>query len=566
MQLELSAIGAGEARARQVEREAAPRRAASPRRVLAIQVPDVSLQRIQRARRAAAETVAAERRDGRERPVAIAREGRIVACEPLARSMGVRCGDSTVQATASCAQLEVILQDDVADRALLVGLAEALMSLSPVVELALPDTLLVDASAAAVVTNRAGTEGEALLARRAVDVAADMGLHARVAVATGRGPARALARHGAGDRPIPSAETRAALAKLPLAALELPAAMAERIAGLGLRDVGALAALPAETLAHRFGPAGLAAARLASGDDPSPLVPYVPEALPLEELDLEAPVETAEPLLFGLKRVCDRLAARLAGRGVGTCRLVLRLRLDPRGEVEVPVALASPSASTSRWMLVLRERLATVRLDAPVRGVVLTVGEVAAASAEQLALDESPQQLAAVDAILARLAARLGDGSGFVAEPVDRHRPEAAYRAVAFRARRPSRSAAPVAGVAGAVTVAGAAPVEDAAPVAGAAPVEGAATAPSASYRPTRLLSRPRPLIAEGEGGRLTALRLDGHAHRILDLSPPERLSGEWWANPYDREYRRVEVETLGSCWVYRDASDGRFWLHGFFD
>jgi protein ImuB len=335
-------------------------------------------------------------------------------------------------------------------------------------------------------------------------------------------------------------ETRAALAKLPLAALELPAEIADRLAALGLRDVGALAAVPAETLAHRFGAVGLRAARLARGDDPSPLVPYVPEALPLEELDLEAPVESAEPLLFGLKRVCDRVASRLAGRGLGTSRLVLRLRLDPRGEVEVPVALASPSAAASRWMLVLRERLAVLRLDAPVSGVVLTVGDVAAASAEQLALDESPQQLAALDALLARLAARLGSGSGFAAEPVDRHRPEAAYRAVAFRARPPARSAHPSA--------------------------ERAPADPSGAHRPTRLLSQPRPLVAEGEGGRLTALRVDGHAYRILDLAPPERLSGEWWCDPYDREYRRVELDRLGACWIYRDATDGRFWLHGFFD
>jgi protein ImuB len=549
MQLELSAVLGSEPAARSAAHpeadatRAVPAAAAGPR-VLAVHVPDVALQRVQRARRGGEASASARR----ERPLAVTSEGRIVSCDPVARSMGVRAGDSAIQAMAACVELEVVEQDERADRALLVGLAEALMSLSPVVEIAASDTLLVDASGAAVVTKRAGPDAEASLAERAVAIASDMGLHGRVAVATGRGPARALARHAAGDRPIPPGGTRAALAKLPLAALDLPADVAARIGALGIRDVGGLAALPAETLAHRFGPAGLLAARLARGDDPSPLVPYVPEALPVEELDLEAPVESVEPLLFGLKRVCDRVAARLAGRGLGTCRLLLRLRLDPRGEIEVPVALASPSAATSRWMLVLRERLATLRLDAPVIGVALTVGEVAAASAEQLALDDNPHQLAALDAVLARLAARLGEGSGFAAEPVDRHRPEAAYRAVAFRARRTPRRGAPGSKL----------PARP-----------GGYDAPSdspGSHRPTRLLSRPRALVAEGEGGRLTALRLEGHAYRILDLSPPERLSGEWWSDPYDREYRRVDLERLGACWIYRDATDGRFWLHGFFD
>jgi protein ImuB len=537
MQLELSAVST-EARARAGDCSDSVRACdfapSAPPRVLAVYVPDVALQRVQRARRGAAEAG----RPRHERPVAVARDGKIIACDPVARSTGVRSGDSVIQAMAACTELDVVPQDERAERALLAGLAEALMALSPVVEIAAPDALLLDASGAAVVTQRTGAEAEAVLGERAIAIADGMGLRARVAIATGRGPARALARHAAGERPIPAEDTRAALAQLPLAALELPADIAERMTALGLRHVGALAALPAETLAHRFGPSGLRAARLARGDDPSPLVPYVPDALPLEELDLEAPVESAEPLLFGLKRMCDRVAARLAGRGLGTSRLVLRLRLDPRGEIEVKIALASPSAVTSRWMLVLRERLATLRLDAPVSRLVLTVGDVAAAPAEQLSLDESPQQVAALDAVLARLAARLGDAGGFAAEPVDRHRPEGAYRAVAFRARKSGRATPP-------------APVTQAA-------LEG--------HRPTRLLPRPRPLVAEGEGGRLTALRLDGRAYRILELSAPERLSGEWWTDPYDREYRRIELERLGACWVYRDAGDGRFWLHGFFD
>jgi protein ImuB len=73
-------------------------------------------------------------------------------------------------------------------------------------------------------------------------------------------------------------------------------------------------------------------------------------------------------------------------------------------------------------------------------------------------------------------------------------------------------------------------------------------------------------VVAEGEGGRLTALRVGPRAHEVLGIEGPERLSGEWWAAPYDREYYRVRLADLGDCWVYRDGTDGRLWLHGFFD
>jgi protein ImuB len=89
---------------------------------------------------------------------------------------------------------------------------------------------------------------------------------------------------------------------------------------------------------------------------------------------------------------------------------------------------------------------------------------------------------------------------------------------------------------------------------------------PPRAERPTRLLARPQALVALGEGGRLTALRLAGRTLRVLALSPAERLAGEWWSDPFDRDYHRATLEGLGDCWIYRDAGDGRLWLHGFFD
>jgi protein ImuB len=84
--------------------------------------------------------------------------------------------------------------------------------------------------------------------------------------------------------------------------------------------------------------------------------------------------------------------------------------------------------------------------------------------------------------------------------------------------------------------------------------------------RPTRLLAKPQHVVAEGEGGRLTALHVEGRARAVLDLHGPERLQGEWWSSGFDRDYFRIRLEELGECWVYRDGVDGRLWLHGFFD
>ncbi len=492
-------------------------------RVVAVFFPDLPLQRVHRSRPTAA--------DG---PLAIVEAGRVVNRDAAAAAQGVRVGATSAEALAACGRLAMLQLDAAADRAALRAVAEAMMALAPVVEVSPPDALLLDASAARLlaVHGADARAGEDALARRAVALAAEMGYSTRTAMATGRGPALVLARH-AGDAVTWAApgETARALAHLPVEALGLPSDVAGRLAELGIADAGALARLPAGTLAHRFGPAGVLAARLARGEDDSPLVPYVPETLPQEALELDGPAESAEPVLFALKRLADRVSARLAGRGLGATRLRAVLGLDPRGEERIEVPLAHPTASAARWLLPLKEHLFSLRLPGAVTGLRLTAVEVAAVAPEQLAIGDRPEALAALDGVLARIGVRLGDGAAFAAEPVERYRPEAAYRAVPFRPKAGRRS--------------------------------GSYDGPS---RPTRLLAVPSPVVAQGEGGRLTALRLDGRERAVLDIEGPERLRAEWWGAPFDRDYYRVRLDGVGECWVYRDGADGRLYLHGFFD
>jgi protein ImuB len=506
-------------------------------RVLALHLPDFPLQRFRRTREA----------EG-GRPIAFLDEGRVVCCDEEARAAGVRRGATAAEALVACGRLEALPLDAAADRAALRGLAEVLLALAPAVEVSPPDVLLLDGSAARLLRSAAVAEGqeEGALAGRALAAVAEMGYAARAVVASGRVPARALVRHVAIATGcatcVEPGETVRALARLPLEALGLAPAVAARLAAVGIGDAGALARLPEGTLAHRFGAEGAAAARLARGEDGTPLVGYVPETLPEEGIELEAPEESAEPLLFALKRLADRVAARLAGRGLGASRLKLVLQLDPRGEERLLVPLAQPTAVAARWLVPMKEHLFALRLPGAVTALRLLAVEVAPVEAEQLAFGDRPEALAALENVLDRISVRLGDGAVFAAEPVERYRPECAYRPVPFR---------PAVGRAGGR---GSRP-----PPASEAPTEGA-------FRPTRLLAAPEPVVAEGEGGRLTALRVGGSDRAVLGFEGPERLRGEWWVGSYDRDYYRVRLEGLGDCWIFRDAADGRLYLHGFFD
>ncbi|HYG68508.1 MAG TPA: DNA polymerase Y family protein, partial [Anaeromyxobacteraceae bacterium] len=234
--------------------------------------------------------------------------------------------------------------------------------------------------------------------------------------------------------------------------------------------------------------------------------------------------------------------------------------------------------SAARWLVPAREHLFALQLPAAVTGLRLLAVEVAVVAPEQLAIGDRPEALAALEGVLTRLAVRLGDEAVFAAEPVERHRPEAAWRPAPFRPASPR-------GANGSVRPEPA----EACPEPGrrgrtrsSARTRGAALASAAEaalrldpafadpdpgrFRPTRLLAAPSPLVAEGEGGRITTLRVGDREHAVLAFEGPERLTGEWWCGGFERDYYRVRLAELGDCWVYRDGADGRLYLHGFFD
>jgi protein ImuB len=532
-------------------------------RILALHLPLLSLERALRARGQELPALGPSRT-----PVALVLDGKVVLCDPSARAAGVHPGASAVQAQAACDRLVVLPYEPKAELAALEAIAEAVLVLAPRVELVLPDVLLLDASAAPLLAGAeaSGTEAEAILAERTLALVAGFGHRCLAAVADGRRPARALARHA--DRPLVMVEpgrTAAALAPLPLSALELAPHVEAQLRALGFRQLGALAALPPESLAHRFGREALEAIRLARGEDDSRLSPYVPDTLPEESIDLEGSdagaIESAEPLLFAIKRLADRLAARLAGRGMGAARLEVALQLDralweeAQGpgrtgapEVRFPLALARPSAAAAVWILPLKEWAAGLVLHAPVVKLRLAVTEAAPLSAEQLAIGDRPEAQAALENALARLAGRLGPEALFAAEPADRHRPEAAYHVRPFLEVRRARAGG-----------------WRRRPAPSAAAGEDAALEAQAA-RPLRLLAEPLALQVDVEDGRITALQLQGRIRPVGGVVGPERLRGEWWSAPYDRDYYRVEVGGLGSCWIFRNGRDGGFYLHGFFD
>jgi protein ImuB len=471
---------------------------------------------------------------------------RVAFASTAALRQGVRVGMTLTAATALAGELPAFSYDPDQERAALGSLGESLMAWAPAFELSAPDGLWLDASAAHLCRGEEGWMAQVLAH------CAESGLRAKIAVAAQRFTARALARYGEHRaRVVRADEAAQALAPLPLLALDgAERPLGAPLSSLGLSSLGEVAALPPGALVARLGAAGLRAHRLCRGQDDTLLCPTPPLAVVEERVELDWPAEAVEPLLFAMKRLLDRLCARLSARRQAVLKLRLTLGLSHDAPQALPLVLARPSASAKLLVDLAKHRIADLTLPSPVAWLHALVEESVEDRAQQLLLGERVGEAADLEGVLARLSSTLGEDALFSVEVLPVHRPERGYAARAFR---PPRALPGLLGEA----------------ERGAAPVPAlAAEAGVHLERPARLFDPPARLDAEVLAeGQLVAARLLGKRRRALSIAGPERLCGEWWDGaPFHRDYYRVHFEGAGPAWIFRDAADGCFYLQGLFD
>lgn len=353
---------------------------------------------------------------------------------------------------------------------------------------------------------------------------------------------------GRGVRIVEPGGAREFLAPLPLSVLPLSEDLLETFRSLGLRRVADVADRPPEAFEARFGPEGARAHRLARGIDDRVFraieLPDVPQA----SLELASPADTLEPLLFVLRHLLARVCADLAAAG----RCAARLELELRSERGVETATAVPARPTRRERLLYdlcraaleRAAGAAGRLTDPVEQLTLRVVRVSAPDARQedLFTRRWRDPLAAA-AALSRLRVRLGERA--IVHPGVRadHRPESRSVWTPVEVERPDGGNAASGGVS-----------------------SGASEAiPGVLH----LLPEPLPIRVRTEDERPAELWGEAGRHLLAAAEGPERLSGDWWKDPYHREYFRVCTQDGGLMWLfreYRPSGELRWWLHGWWD
>jgi protein ImuB len=251
-----------------------------------------------------------------------------------------------------------------------------------------------------------------MLARSLLQRVRALGVSARITVSNNLNAAVCLAKKLSRGTPIcviaPGHEA-AALAPLPLTALDLTVEQGQTLTLWGVHTLGRLAALPEKQLISRMGQASKQLLQLARGEHPHLFQPVEPPFTLDERIELDHPVELLESLLFGVAVMLDQLILRAKARIVALATVTITLSLDGGGTHTRTVRPALPSNEKQLWLKLLH-----LDLEAhPPQAAILTVdlyAEPGNTSKVQLGLF-SPQlpEATRLDITLARIRAVVGE-------------------------------------------------------------------------------------------------------------------------------------------------------------
>lgn len=534
-----------------------------------------------------------------ELPRALA-EGTVLRTVSMAAGRrGARAGMQIVEARSRCADLDIRTWDQQAmNDAVLAGTA-VLLSASP------------------QVTPAAGTHGmwwvgahgfdiiggEEQLARTLLEIAQQWHPEARVAIADSCVAARAATWSSSHATLIPPGHCASYLAPAPIGLLPMPADMRSSMDALGMHTIGAFAALDASDVEDRWGHEGLAAWRLAHGDDPRRPGRVRTEAVRNATVELPGSVDSAAAILFVVRAQLQRLLSECVRDGRAAASVSITLALDAGryypisstdthaddstdtahsigttfSDTSGPAATAHTSGIADHYrrdLLSIPHRTITrevrparplARFDplfdqcrmllkrwsipAPVIAVSIGIPATAPLSADQgdLLIPSWRDAAMNAEAAFARLRAVLDpDQHGDVVvrpQAHDTHRPEESGKWI--RADAMEMAASP--------------PASQPDPA-------NAMTHAQAHVQPVlRLLDKPEPVRVVAPHGAPGIAWWRERRVTFATAHGPERLSGDWWrGDSFARDYWRCHSNEYGELLLYRDGV--QWYVHGWYD
>jgi protein ImuB len=383
------------------------------------------------------------------------------------------------------------------------------------------------------------------LARDLLDVFHEKGVEkVRAAISIVPVCAEIAARHGNGGLvAITPGSEREYLAPYPIGVLESSLSLSTLLDGIGVESCGDLARLDLESVEVRFGAEGARLWRLSRADDSRRIFASMPRALPSASLDwVEYTLKDPERLVFIINALVGNIATDLKSRGQCAREMTMIFSLANRESYEHLVRPARSTASHKAWMRLIRTHLERITLPDGVVGITIRVEAVTGEVERQG--DIFDRGFATARAAEETIAQLLDDQGAVVVTPRNTQHP-LIDRRTEWISQEPAQASARI-------------QLKER--------VVKATAAPSLTLQ---LFPEPRRVAVKTKRRRDHELPVefrDKQWMRIISAAGPDRVSGGRWSEPYAREYFRCVTDDGMMVWLYRDAREDAWYLHGWWD
>ncbi len=458
----------------------------------------------------------------------------IVSANALAQSQGIDTGLVVADARAIMPSLIVINNEPGLGNRLLKNMAEWCIRYSPLAGTDPPEGIVLDITGCAHLRG-----GEEKYLQHLTTRLSGFGYEVRTAIADTIGAAWAVNHFGPACPIIESGTQRAALLKLPPAALRLEAEVLDRLQKLGLNQIQDIIAMPRSALRRRFGQQLLQRFDQALGDQEEVTEPVIPLEAYQERLPCLEPISTAGGIAVALERLLDTLCQRLALEQKGLRTAIFKgYRLDGKIE-QVSIGTNRGTHNTKHLFKLFEEKLPTIEPALGIELFTLDAPKVEELSVLQASLWQGVGGLEdnSIAELLDRLQNRVGEGHVHRYLPDQHHWPERSIKTA-----------------------------------------ESLTETPSIAWnihkpRPMQLLSKPEPIDVAAPVPDYPPMlfRFKGKLHTIKKSDGPERIEAEWWLEGgQHRDYYSVEDEEGNRYWLFRSGhytadKTHQWFIHGYF-
>ena len=342
---------------------------------------------------------------------------------------------------------------------------------------------------------------------------------------------------------IPIGADREFLSSFPISVLEPSAFLTTLLEGVGLEKCGEMAALEGEAVEVRFGTEGVHLWRLSRADDTRPIFTSVARSLPSASMDwVDYALKDPERLVFVINALIGNITTELKSRGQGAREMTMIFSLANRESFEHLVRPARSTSSQKAWLRLIRTHFERITLQDAVTGIALRVDAVSGELERQG--DIFDRGFATIGAAEETIAQLLDDQGSIVVTPTNTNHPLLDKR-TEWVSQEPSRA------------------------VGRDGVRERFKSSPVNPKMMLQLLPEPKRIIVKTRKRRNHSCPIqyrDSEWTGITSAAGPDRVSGGQWTEPYAREYFRCVTEHGTLVWLFRDAREDEWYLHGWWD